>query len=100
MSTSIKEQTRFDARLPKEQKQFFERAAYIGGYRNLTDFIILTVQEKAKEIIKEREEIIASERDSKIFFDAITNPREPGETLKNALDDYNAFVSKSKKIDD
>lgn len=68
MSTSIKEHTRFDARLPKEQKQFFERAAIIGGYRNLTDFIILTVQEKAKEIIKEREEIIASKRDSQIFL--------------------------------
>ena len=30
MSTAIKEQARFDARLPKEQKQFFERAAYLG----------------------------------------------------------------------
>jgi hypothetical protein len=25
MKTTIKEQARFDARLPKEQKQFFER---------------------------------------------------------------------------
>ncbi len=96
MSTSIKEQTRFDARLPKEQKQFFERAAYLGGYRNLTEFVILAVQEKAKEIIKEKELIIASERDSQIFFDAITNPGKPSKTLKKALDDYNTFVSNSK----
>ncbi|MGC4130094.1 MAG: DUF1778 domain-containing protein [Bergeyella sp.] len=92
MSTAIKEQTRFDARLPKEQKQFFEKAAYLGGFRNLTDFIILTVQEKAKEIIKEKEQIIASEKDSKIFFDAITNLKKPSKTLKNALKDYNAFI--------
>ena len=96
MSTTIKEKSRFDARLPKEQKQFFEKASYLGGYRNLTDFVILTVQEKAKEIIKEKEQIIASERDSQIFFNAITKPNKPSKTLKNALDDYNSFVSNSK----
>jgi len=94
MSTMIKEQTRFDARLPKEQKLFFEKAAYLGGFRNLTDFIILTVQEKAKEIIKEREQIIASERDSQIFFEAITDPKKPSKTLTKAVNDYNAFISK------
>jgi uncharacterized protein (DUF1778 family) len=97
MSTVIKEQARFDARLSKEQKQFFEKAAYLGGFRSLTDFVLLTVQEKAKEIVKEKEQIIASEKDSEIFFDAITNPREPSETLKAAFDDYNAFVSNSEK---
>jgi uncharacterized protein (DUF1778 family) len=96
MGTSHTEQTRFDARLPKEQKQFFEKAAYLGGYRNLTDFIFRTVQEKAKEIIKEKEQIIASERDSQIFFDAITNPKKPSETLKKAFDDYSSFVTNSK----
>ena len=52
MAVINKEYSRFDARLPKEQKEFFERAANLGGYRSLTDFIMLTVQEKAKEIIK------------------------------------------------
>ena len=65
------QQARFDTRLSKELLLFFERAATIGGYRSLTDFIILTVQEKAKEIIKENETILASEKDSAIFFDAI-----------------------------
>ncbi len=96
METTIKEQARFDARLSKEQKQFFERAAYLGGYRSLTDFVIIAAQEKAKEIIKEKEQIIASEKDSQVFFDAITNPPKPSETLKRALDDYNVFVSDSK----
>ena len=95
MSTTT-EQTRFDARLPKEQKQFFEKAAYLGGYRNLTDFIIRVVQEKAKEIIQEKEQIIASERDSQLFFDAITNSQKPSDTLKNALSDYKSFIANSK----
>lgn len=96
MSTTITEQARFDARLPKEQKQFFEKAAYLGGYRNLTDFIVRVVQEKATEIVKEREQVIASEKDSQIFFDAITNPKRPSVTLKNALNDYNSFIANSK----
>ena len=96
MNSTIAEQARFDARLPKEQKQFFEKAAALGGYRNLTDFIVRVVQEKANEIIKEKEKIIASERDSLIFFNAITNPQKPSETLKNALDDYNSFIANSK----
>ncbi|MBS1645008.1 MAG: DUF1778 domain-containing protein [Bacteroidetes bacterium] len=94
MSKVVKEISRFDARLPKEQKQFFEKAAYLGGYRNLTDFVILTVQEKAREIIRENELIIASENDSEVFFNAVTKSKKPSKTLKNALKDYNAFFSK------
>lgn len=96
MGTSITEQARFDARLPKEQKQFFEKAAYLGGYRNLTDFVVRVVQEKAKEIVKEKEQIIASERDSEIFFEAITTPLKPSKSLKNALEDYKSFNANSK----
>lgn len=97
MSTEPKEQARFNARLSRDQKQLFEKAASIGGYRSLTYFVILTIQEKAKEIVREIEQIMSSERDSQIFFDAITNPNIPSETLKNALEDYNVFTSKVKK---
>lgn len=96
MNTKAKTQARFDARLSKEQKDFFERAALLGGYRSLTDFVVLTVQEKAKEIIKEKEQIIASEKDSEIFFNAITKINKPNQNLVSALDDYNAFISKGK----
>lgn len=96
MSSTISAQARFDARLPKEQKELFERAAYLGGYRNLTDFIFKVVQDKAKEIISENEKIIASERDCQIFFDAITNPQKPSETLRRAVKDYNSFIANSK----
>lgn len=94
MSTIAKEHARFDARLSKELKELFEKAAHLGGYRSLTDFVLLTVQEKAKQIIQENEQIIASEKDGQLFFDAITHPKKPSKTLKNALEDYNAFVNK------
>jgi uncharacterized protein (DUF1778 family) len=55
------------------------------------------MRKTTKEIIKEKEQIIASERDSQIFFDTITQSAKPSETLKKALEDYNAFVSNSKQ---
>ncbi|MFM2387791.1 MAG: hypothetical protein RL660_2548 [Bacteroidota bacterium] len=97
MSTANKDIARFDARLTKTQKEFFERAAILGGYRSLTDFVILAVQEKAKAIVQESEQVIASAKDSQIFFDAISNPKKPSKALKGALKDYNTFVQGSKK---
>ena len=88
------EKARFDTRLSKEQKVFFERAARVGGYRSLTDFVVLTVQEKANEIISETEQIIASKKDSEIFFDAITNPPKANRNLVNAASEYKALLSK------
>ncbi len=88
------EKARFDTRLSKEQKAFFERAARLGGFRSLTDFVVLTVQKRAKEIILEREQILASKKDSEIFFDAITNSGKPNQKLSEAANEYKALFSK------
>jgi uncharacterized protein (DUF1778 family) len=52
MNAIAQEKARFDTRISLEQKTLFERAALLGGYRNLTDFVVATVQSKAKEIIE------------------------------------------------
>lgn len=81
--------TRFDTRLRVEQKRYFEKAAQLGGYRNLTEFIISTAMEKAQAIISEHEQIIASQRDSDIFFNAIMQQNQPNNALIEALNEYN-----------
>lgn len=91
---SKQEKTRFDMHLSKEQKELFERAASIDGYRSLTDFVILAVQEKAKKIIAEQEQIIASKRDSEVFFNAIINSPKANDELINAVSEYKALLSK------
>lgn len=93
MGALKQDKARFDTRLSLEQKQFFERAATLGGYRNLTDFVILTVQNKAKEIIEERETIIASQNDKEIFFDSLVKPQKPNDDLLSAKDEYNKLTS-------
>ncbi len=93
MGATHQDKARFDTRLPLEQKQLFERAALLGGYRNLTDFVVATVQSKAKEIIEEREAIIASQKDSEIFFDSLVNSPEPNENLLSAKQEYDKLTS-------
>ena len=94
MKTLKQDKSRFDTRLPLEQKRLFERAARLGGYRNLTDFVVTTVQNKAVEIIEERERIIASQRDKELFFDALVNPPKPNNDLRSAKDEYNKLIYK------
>ena len=94
MKALNQEKARFDTRLSKEQKQFFERAALLGGYRNLTDFVLATVQSKAKEIIEEKENTLASQTDQGVLFDALVNPSKPNKNLLAAQEEYNKLISK------
>jgi uncharacterized protein (DUF1778 family) len=88
------EKARFDARLPKEQKDFFEYAASIGGYRTVTEFIISSAQKQANKIIENHNNILASNKDRKVFFDALLNPEKPNDKLKSAMKNYNVFFGK------
>ncbi len=93
---TLSEKGRFDAKIPKAQKQLFEYAAHLGGFRTLTDFIINAVQEKANTIIEEHNTILASEKDREIFFDAIMNPRGPNKKLHDAAERYKLFIQENK----
>jgi uncharacterized protein (DUF1778 family) len=85
---------RFDARLAKEQKELFEYAAQLGGYRNLTDFVIHVLMEKSEKIIEKHNEVLASLKDQEIFFDAITKDAEPNKALKSAVLKHKKFFKK------
>ncbi len=87
------EKARFDTRLTKEQKDFFELAANLGGFRTLTEFVIASVQERAKDIVEEHNKIISSKRDQMIFFNEITNPSDPNMALKKAAKRYKSLVN-------
>jgi uncharacterized protein (DUF1778 family) len=82
------EKARFDIRLPKEQKEFFEYAASLGGFRTLTEFVISSAQKQAKKKVEDHNKIITSKRDREIFFNALMNPKKPNKKLKNAMATY------------
>ena len=79
---------RFDTRLPREQKEFFEYAAKLGGYRTLTEFVIISVQNKADEIVRKHRLILSSKRDQEVFFETIMHPPAPGKKLAAAAKRY------------
>lgn len=79
---------RFNTRWTAEQKEFFEYASRLGGFRTLSEFVAFSVQEKANEIIGQHNRILASQTDSEKFFDALRNPPEPNEALKSAARKY------------
>lgn len=87
---------RINARVPREQKQLFEHAAQIGGFRSLTDFILNAAQQQADSIIREHETILASKRDQQIFFQEITSPSKPNAALAEAATRYNEKTSGTK----
>lgn len=90
----IVEKARFDTRLPKEQKEYFEYVAHLGGFRNLTEFMVFSAQQQASKIIENHNSILASKRDKEIFFDAIMNPQKPNTKLKKAASRYNEAIAK------
>jgi uncharacterized protein (DUF1778 family) len=79
---------RFDTRWTREQKEFFEYASRLSGFRTLSEFVFSSVQERAKKIVKEHNMILASNRDKMIFFDALMNPQMPNKKLQKAASKY------------
>jgi uncharacterized protein (DUF1778 family) len=96
MASIIKssKKARFDTKLSKEQKELFELAANLGGFRTLTEFVIYSVQEKAKSIIKEHNTILASQKDREIFFNALMHPHKPNAKLRSAAKNYKVATTK------
>lgn len=86
-------QTRFDVRLPKEQKEVIELAATLSGFKSKSEFIVHTLFKEATSIVVKHNQIIASEKDQKIFFEAIINPPKPNKNLLKAAKNYNKLVA-------
>ncbi|HSU28698.1 MAG TPA: DUF1778 domain-containing protein [Chitinophagaceae bacterium] len=86
-------QARFDTRLSRYQKDLFEEAAKIKGFKSLSEFVISTTQEAATAIVEKHNAILVSEKDRKIFFDALTNPPRPNKDLLQAAKTYQKVVA-------
>jgi len=81
------QQARIEARVSAKQKRLFERAAEIEGV-TLTDFAISSMQRAATSAIQEYARIKLSERNQRAFVEALMNPPEPNEALREAAKAY------------
>ena len=81
-------QARFDTRLPRSQKDLFEKAARIKGFKSLSEFVLNTTQEAAIFIVERHNSVLVSEKEKDVFFDALVNPPKPNKALIQASKSY------------
>jgi uncharacterized protein (DUF1778 family) len=74
---------RLEARVTREQKSLFQRAADLQG-RTLTDFVVASLQEVAAHTIRDREALALSLRDRDRFIKALLKPPAPNARLVEA----------------
>jgi uncharacterized protein (DUF1778 family) len=83
---------RLEARISRDQKALFQRAAELQG-RTLTDFVIASVHDAAVRVIEDTQRIRLNARDSRAFAEALLNPREPNAQLKGAARRYLSWAN-------
>lgn len=85
--TAKAQNEKLEVRISREQTALFQRAAALQG-RTLTDFVIASAHEAALRTIEEAQMIQLSANDSRVFAEALVNPREPNARLKATAQRY------------
>lgn len=83
----MSQNARFDARLSLTQKELLEKAAHLGGYRSLSDFVIKVAEQKALEIIALDQQITLSQKDAELFYTALLEDQVPNAYLQTAAEE-------------
>jgi uncharacterized protein (DUF1778 family) len=75
---------RLGFRVDDRTKRMVEQAAKLER-RSLTDFCLTALSEAAHQTLARHQTLFLSERDRKIFFDALIHPPKPNARLKRAF---------------
>ena len=78
---------RFDVRMTDESKELLMKAAALRNV-NLSDFILGSAQREAEQVLAAHHTITLSERDSRLFVDALAQPQEPDARERQVAQDY------------
>ncbi|MDF3034651.1 MAG: hypothetical protein K0R76_1605 [Alphaproteobacteria bacterium] len=78
---------RLEARVAREQKSLFQKAADLQG-KSLTEFLIDSAQQEAIKTIREYESIILGKEDQRVLMDALLNYKTPNKALRTAAKEY------------
>ena len=85
-STMLKPE-RLEARVTREQKELIEHAAELEG-RSITDFVVASAQSAARQVIQDHESLKLTARDREVFVQALLNPPQPTDKLRQAVRRY------------
>jgi uncharacterized protein (DUF1778 family) len=82
---------RLEARISPDGLAIVKRAAEIQG-RSVSDFVVAAAQEAAERTITQRQMILLSLEDQRIFAEALINAPEPGPALRRAMKAHRRLV--------
>lgn len=91
---ATQETTRLDLCMSRKQRDLFEQAAEIGGYKSLNDFVLAAASEKADAIMQKHNAWLSSENDRQTFWNALVNPSAANARLRRAVKRHNEFNPK------
>jgi uncharacterized protein (DUF1778 family) len=81
-----KEDSRVEFRVSKKDKELFEYASSLKGFKSFSEFARLVIHKEVKAIVEEEKRILISKRDKEIFFNALMGKEEkPNEALISAI---------------
>lgn len=82
---------RLETRITAAQKELIDLAAAYEG-RSVSDFVVQTVQEAAKAVVREHESMRLSRKQSELLVKALLNPPKPNDALQEAAREYRRRV--------
>lgn len=92
MEAQISKNERMELRVSSTDKRIFKRAQILSGDKSFSSFVVRIVKKEAEAIVSKNDRIIATEKDRKVFFNAVFSNVKPNQNLMAAAKRY-----KSKK---
>ncbi len=93
-SVSKKGENRVEFRVSNEDKELFEYAKQLKGFKTFSEFARFVITREAKAIVKEENKILASKRDKELFFNALMGEEnQPNESLVAAIKYHEKLIS-------
>lgn len=93
-SAGKKGENRVEFRVSNEDKELFEYAKQLKGFRTFSEFARYIITREAKAIVKEENKILATKRDKEIFFNALMGEEhKPNESLLAAIKYHDELIT-------
>jgi len=94
LTVSKKGENRVEFRVSNEDKELFEYAKQLKGFKTFSEFARFIITREAKAIVKEENKILASKRDKELFFNALMGEEhQPNESLLAAIKYHDELIT-------
>jgi len=90
MEAQLSKDERIELRVTSADKEMFIKAQKLSGDKSFSSFIVIVVKQQAEEIVAKNDRILATEKDRKVFFDAVFADSKPNQNLIEAAKRYKA----------